>query len=99
MPPPVTTGALLLKNNLMAKEFPNSFTSWQETHFEIVQAITLNYTQGPSGVVRERHESQGHGGLYELAEELTDEFELKNEFRQWDGEFFDEIELFIKQKI
>ena len=47
----------------------------------------------------ERHSEQGHGGLYELAEELTDEFELLNKGRVWDGEFFDEIEEFLSEKL
>ena len=41
---------------------------------------------------------QGTGGMYELAEELTDEFEKLNADREWDGEFFDEIEEFITSK-
>ena len=82
------------------KNFPNGFTSWQETHFEIVSAINTEYSKDePSGLVAERHSEQGHGGLYELAEELTDEFELLNKGRVWDGEFFDEIEEFLSEKL
>lgn len=33
--------------------------------------------------------------MYELAEELTDKFETLNQNREWDGEFFDEIEAFL----
>jgi hypothetical protein len=82
------------------KEFPNGFTSWQETHFEVVQRITQEHLKDePQGIVKERHEAQGHGGLYELAEELTDEFENLNENRDWNGEFFDEIDEFLQEKL
>ena len=81
-------------------KFPNGFESWQETHFEVVQAITIEYMKdNPRGVVKERHDSQGHGGLYELAEELTNEFEELNKGREWDGEFFDEIQDFLNSKL
>jgi hypothetical protein len=41
----------------------------------------------------------GTGGLYELAEELTDKFEIQNAGVEWDGEYFDAIELFIKTEL
>lgn len=82
------------------KNFPNGFVTWQETHFSVVKAITAEYLKdSPQGVVRERHYAQGYGGLYELAEELTDEFEKLNEGREWDGDFFDEIEAFVHDKL
>lgn len=84
----------------MEKKFPNGFTSWIETHYEVVKAIESEQAKDePQGVVKDRHESSGHGGLYELAEELTDEFEKLNEGRDWDGEFFDEIDLFLQEKL
>lgn len=82
------------------RNFPNGFTSWQETHFEVVQAITLIAAQDePYGIVLERREAQGHGGLYELAEELTDEFERTYAQHFWDGEFIDTIEAWLNQKL
>lgn len=86
------------------KNFPNTFEDWQESHFEIVQAITIEHIKkNPIGVVKERHESQGHGGLWELAKELTDEFELKYKDVQWgegdEIEYFDIIKKFIKEKL
>jgi hypothetical protein len=81
-------------------KFINGFTSWQETHFEVVSVITHIWRlDNLYGLVAERHEAQGTGGLYELAKELTDEFEKMNEERQWDGEFFDEIEEFLNTKL
>lgn len=82
------------------KHFPNGFSCWQETHFEIVQVITKEWLKdNPTGTVEERHAAQGHGGLYELAEQLTDEFELINKGRLWDGDFFDEIESFLNKEL
>ena len=81
-------------------EFVNGFESWHETHYEVVQAITMEQAKDePQGLVKERHDAQGHGGLYELAVELTNEFEKLNEGREWDGEFFDEIDKFMNNKL
>lgn len=85
----------------MEKIFPNGFDSWQETHFEVVSEITkeLRKDKFTSKVIEERHEKQGTGGMYELAEELTDEFEKLYEGKFWDGEFFEAIEEFLKEKL
>lgn len=76
------------------------FTSWQETHFEVVSVITqIALETIVVGVVKDRIENQGQGGLYELAQELTDEFETLYEDKEWDGEFFDTIESFLNDKL
>lgn len=81
-------------------EFVNGFDSWHETHFEMVQAIAIEHSKDePQGVVKERHDAQGHGGLYELALELTNEFEELNKGREWDGEYFQEVEDFLTEKL
>lgn len=90
----------IVKKNKM-KKFPNGFKSWQETHFEVVSYITDLRYKSPikSNVIEEIQLRQGTSGFYELAEELTDEFENLNEGREWDGEFFDEIEDFLEKKL
>jgi hypothetical protein len=86
------------------KEFPNGFASWQETHYEVVAAITTElmadyeYNEFRDDLIRITLREKGHGGLYELANDLTDEFELLNKDREWDGEFFEEIERFLDEK-
>jgi len=56
------------------KHFPNGFTSWQETHYEVVQAITIEHMADKrTGLVAYRHEAQGHGGLYELTKNLNNQ--------------------------
>lgn len=81
-------------------DFINGKQSWQETHFEVVSAISyISRLDSPYGIVADRLEEAGTGGLYELAEELTDEFEVLNQGREWGGEFFEEIEDFINEKL
>lgn len=64
------------------KRFPNGFSSWQETHFEVVSIIAVRLFKNviPASLA-ERYEAQGIGGMYELAEELTDKFEKLNKGR------------------
>jgi hypothetical protein len=85
------------------KTFPNGFESWHETHYEIVSAITARLiaddAEACDGLIRSTLKEKGHGGLYELASDLTDEFENLHRGREWDGEFFDEIENFMDKKL
>jgi len=81
------------------KIFPNGFSSWQETHFEIAGMIMLEYNKDvTTGAIKDAYESHGKGAMYELAEQWTDAFELLNKDREWDGEFYDEIEGFFNYK-
>ena len=84
------------------KKFPNGFTSWIETYFEIASAIAAERTHdmGPwSPLLRGINETQGTGGFYELAEALTDKFEVIHEGDTWeDADFFDTIENFIEEE-
>ena len=79
------------------KQFPNGFESWQETHSEVVQYLStsLDYSGSMANLTRENF---GHGGLYEIAEQITDEFEKLYEGMDWDGDFFDTIEEFLNKK-
>ena len=79
-------------------QFPNGFDSWRETHFEVVAQIALAREQDEDGLVKQAEDSQGTGGLYELAKSLTDEFEKLHAGKEWDGEFFDAIEDFLYNK-
>lgn len=75
----------------------NGTTAWIETHFEVVRFITQNEDSFPT--IQNILEEKGTGGLYELSEDLTDEFETSYEGKEWDGEFFDEIEEFLLNKL
>jgi len=81
------------------KKFPNGFTSYLETHHEVVRVITLHVENGVNSKANDVMENRGTGGLYELAEDLTDRFEHLNVARAWDGEFFDEIEDYLNKTL
>lgn len=86
--------------NMEDKIFPNGFESWCETYYEIVNFLTLEYERDSvTSKVAKFYEQNGTGGMYELARELTDEFETLNKGREWDGEFFEEIEHFLIKKL
>lgn len=77
--------------------FPNGFTSWQETHYRIVSAMSVSiFMKGTLTCVR--HEDEGDRGLYDLAREMTNEFERDHEGVQWLGDFHYSIEHFIQIK-
>jgi|LakMenE18May11ns_1017448.scaffolds.fasta_scaffold9232032_2 hypothetical protein len=86
------------------KHFPNGFDSWMETHYEVVQAITLklsNEDMEEDSALYERLEEEGTGGMYMLSEELTDAFEEEYEGAEW-GEkldYYDTIENFLNTKL
>ena len=83
----------------MSKQFENGFESWHETHFEVVAMITqMRESNNMPSTLIEINETQGTGGFYELAYDLTNEFEKMHSGRAWDGDFFDEIEAFLQSK-
>jgi hypothetical protein len=88
---------VLIRKDMENKKLPNGFSSWQETHFEVVTYLTqrLDYSGSISNLAREEG---GLGRLYELAEDITDEFELKYEGKEWDGDYLDTIDEFLKTK-
>ena len=93
----MTAIANSLNNN---PHFVNGFTSWHETHFEVVQAITIESSKkNPTGIVAETQFEHGFVGMYQLAASLTDKFEKLNEGRQWDGEFHEEVWSFCQKEL
>lgn len=84
-----------------SKRFPNGLTSYLETFYEIVSAIETKRIQAADDqpeLIREINDTRGTGGFYELAQDLTDKFENLNKGRAWDGEFFDEVEMFVRDE-
>jgi hypothetical protein len=79
--------------NMEDKRFPNGFESWCKTYYEIVDFLIFT-----SKVVR-FYKQNGTGRMYELAREFTDKFETLNKGREWNREFFEEIESFLMKKI
>jgi hypothetical protein len=71
-----------------------------ETYFEITMRITHSLADyGQPDFVTKRYDNQGRGGVWELAKELTDEFQEIHKDKEWDGEFFDELDLFWEKKL
>jgi hypothetical protein len=79
------------------KELPNGFTSWVETHFEISLAIGTNAN---SDTPTEKLDNLSTGEMYELVQDLTDEFEKLHEGREWEGgDYWDELNNFLMDKV
>ena len=73
-----------------------------ETHFEVVQAITIEWLKDePQGKVKERYEECVTGGLYELAKEITDKFEKLHENTEWGFTlgYLETLEEFIENEL
>ena len=86
----------------MEKTFPNGFSSWAETHFEVVQFIS-SQEEGfvNNGTVIEYvREFLGIGGMYDLATEWTDKFEKENQGKVWDEHeiYFDALDEFLNRE-
>jgi len=94
------------------KVFPNGFNNWRETHYEIVEKITLHINfwldndenLEPEDPIFNIRKEQGFSGLWSLAETWTDEFENLHKGVNWgfDGameEFVDVVEDFFNKKI
>ena len=85
----------------MGKEFVNGFSSWMETHHEVVAEIAfIDTLELEEGLIHEIRTTHGTGGIYELAESLTDEFEQKYKGTAWgeELEFFETLQTFLNQK-
>lgn len=73
--------------------------SYLETHFEIVSYILRELEKDDStNFVHTVFSKRGTGGMYELAKYLTDQFEEKHKDTNWDGDYFDELELFLQEQ-
>ena len=85
---------------MQEKTFPNGFTSWSATHFEVVQFISSQeegFINNGTEIERVRTELDTPS-IYELSERWTDEFENKYKGKEWNGEFFDTIDEFLTNK-
>lgn len=78
-----------------ADPFPNGFASWQETHFEVVSHLAIT-SDVEGSLSHQRQAESGTGGLYQLAEEITNKFENAHIGVEWDGDYFDTIEQFLE---
>lgn len=81
--------------------FPNGFTSWQRTHFEVVEVLVylrnLEEEHQPKGFTDLINRS-GTEELYNTAIELTDKFEKEHPDGTGDQNLFDAIEEFFTEE-
>lgn len=82
---------------MIKKLLPNGFESWHETHFMVVQHL-VSTSEMPGGLTERTREDYGSGGLFELAKNLTDEFEEKYRGHEWAADYFDKIDEFLAEK-
>lgn len=73
-------------------------TSWAETHYEVVCCIQEALTD-PESIASKRMNEQGTGGMWELAQEITDSFEEKYADREWESDWFDTLYPFVNERI
>lgn len=71
--------------------FPNGFEDWHETHYEVISFIEHSLSLENGNKFCELDALYGRGELYNVAKNITNDFEKKNKGRNWDGEFYDEI--------
>lgn len=78
--------------------FTNGFTSWMETHHEVVEYITFyTYQKNMSDIAHPLKESADR---HRYAQQWTEEFETLNAGNDWeDREFIDEVITFVQHKI
>lgn len=71
-----------------------------ETHFEVCNALTLYVAKlERDGKTLECIKSVGCTSLYDLSICWAVEFDKLHNGREWDGEFFDEIDRFMQRKL
>jgi hypothetical protein len=90
-----------LKEEEVTEQFPNGFTSWVETHHEVVAFIqsVLNSTLSRDTPIEDIHEAVGTHGLYELALEWTNEWEKTHLGVDWNNrDYWTEIESWLETK-
>ena len=78
--------------------FPNGFSSWQKTHFEVVEVLCyirgLDETKQPKSFA-EMIDRTATEEMYELALSLTNKYEEQNVGSKRERSLFDEIEEFV----
>lgn len=87
------------ERNSLKENFPNGFTSWYETFYEIVAGF---YSMSDNKFLQEVEDTAGRGGMWELVEDLTNKFERKYKNTDWedrDMSYFKAIEEFLEEEL
>lgn len=78
-------------------KLPTKHQDWAETHFEISAWLALQIENNTDLAVQV-YGNHGRGGFYELAWELTQDFQDLHGDYEWDGDYFEALEDYLKQK-
>lgn len=82
--------------------FPNGFSSWQKTHFEVVEVLVYirNLEEGKTPKpFAELMDKSATEELYQLAIKFTDKFEEQTKGKVRERSLFDEIEEFVWKEV
>jgi hypothetical protein len=82
-------------SHAMRVRFPNGFSNWNETHYEVSSVLHDIYESGNNDFI----EALSTGELWELVELLTDEFEKTNLDREVHDDYLSSISELIQSKI
>jgi len=69
-----------------------------ETYHEMTRTIWSYVDHNDDNAIKAVMETQGTGGMWELAKAYADEFETIHRNTEWDGEFYDAIDDFVEAK-
>lgn len=88
---------------MVTQEFPNGFTSWYETHYEISSFISAMLSQDEKGgedtIIYQTQLNGGTPMIWELAASWAAEFEALHTGEVWyDKDFYDTVEAFCIAK-
>lgn len=75
--------------------------SWLETFFEISSSLDFLLSSpidDRNTAIDRANDSGGRGEILDLMIEWTNEFEEINKDREWDGEFYEEVDEFMNNK-
>jgi hypothetical protein len=72
--------------------------NWAEAHYEFVRLIE-EARQQENPTMEFIENTTGIGGFWQLAFDMTQEYEKLHKGRQWYGDWLDEIESFFETKL
>lgn len=85
------------------EECPNGFNSWKKAHYQITRLLGVKFDEGGRNIIWDTFNDCGDDGLCQLAEQWTQEFELKYQGIDWreDGtpDYWLTIDEFVEGKL
>lgn len=94
--------SLLTRNTSMMNSISqDDLVGYLETHYEVsvmLNDLSSGSIYSPENLMKYR-ELHGTGGMWELAKEITDDFELLHRNAQWDGDWLETLEEYVHLRI